>query len=164
MVIILLLLTAVILAIFSIHSTSIHFHSKILFKNPLTAGGTILVINIILITITALGAIYIPFFFLIFMYLSPVLSVLAWSYIKSGFQKSFRNRLYAILIGQSVYIVLLIYLIFESISSQSVDSAENSCMGPYLGLFIGMAVCIFATVIGIAIFLLPELSNKLKLL
>jgi len=160
MITILIPLIAVILAIFSIMTTGIHFHSKILFKNPLTAGGSVLVINIIIISITALGFYYIPFSILIFMVLSPVFSVFAWSYIKSGFQESFRNRLYAILIGQSVYIVLLIYFIFQSIPSQSVDSADNSCMGSFLGLLIGMVVCIFATIIGIAIFLSPKLSNK----
>ncbi|MBS4172812.1 hypothetical protein [Bacillus sp. FJAT-49736] len=155
----LLLLIALILSFFSINTIGIHFKSKWCFRSPLTAGGTILVINIILITITALGVLFIPFSTSIFTVLSPVISVFAWVYIRKSFQQPLLKRLYAILIGQSIYVLLFIYFYYQKMNLTPLYPGEDTFMRGF-GLLIGMTVSIVAIIIGLITFLIPKVPGN----
>ncbi|MGV3466773.1 MAG: hypothetical protein ACO1OT_15975 [Heyndrickxia sp.] len=158
----LLLFIALVLAIFSIRSIKINFSMKYQFQSPFTAGGAILIINILLIAITALCVFFVPFSTPIFIVLSPVASVVAWAYIKYCFPEPILKRLAAIFIGQSVYIILFIYFLYKNQHLVPLYPGEDTFMSG-LGLLIGMIVCIGATLIGIVTFLLPRVpGTRLK--
>ncbi|MBB2480154.1 hypothetical protein H5P36_08115 [Bacillus sp. APMAM] len=154
----LLLLIALVLAIFSIRSIRINFKMKYQFHSAFTAGGAILAINLLLIAITALGVFFIPFSTPIFIVLSPVASVVAWAYIKYCFPNPLLKRLCAILIGQSIYVFLFIYFFYKNQHLEPLYPGEDTFMRG-LGLLIGMVVCIAATLIGLITFLLPKVSG-----
>jgi len=158
----LLLLIALVLAIFSIRSIRINFKMKYQFHSPFTAGGAILLINILLISITALGVFFIPFSTPFFIVLSPVASVIAWAYIKFCFPNTILKRLCAILIGQSIYIILFFYFFYKDQHLVPLYPGEDTFMRG-IGLLIGMIVCIGATAIGLITFLLPKVpGTRLK--
>lgn len=154
----LLLLIALLLAFFSIRSIGFQFKIKYYFKSPLTAGISILIINILLISLTALGVFFIPFSTPVFIVLSPVASVIAWAYIRHSFLKPFSKRLCAILIGQSVYIVLFIYFFYQNNHIEPLYPGEDTFMRG-LGFLIGMIVSFCATVIGLITFLYAKVSG-----
>jgi len=154
----LLLFIALVLSILSTRFIKVNFTVKYQFQSPFTVGGVILAINILLITITALGVFFIPFSTPVFIVLSPVASVIAWVYIKQCFPKPILKRLSAILIGQSVYMILFIYFFYKNQHLVPLYPGEDTFMRG-LGLLIGMIVCIGATVIGLITFLLPKVPG-----
>ncbi|MGE8203470.1 hypothetical protein ACQKP0_02820 [Heyndrickxia sp. NPDC080065] len=153
---------ALFLAFFSLIFIRQNLKTRFDFKNAWTAGGSILVINIILIGLTILGVFFIPFSTPFFIVISPVVSVIAWVFIKESFRKPLLKRLHAVIVGQSIYIGLFIYLAYKNSTIKPSYPGEDMFMTG-LGYMIGMIVCFFATLIGVIAFLLPHKISKINL-
>lgn len=125
--------------------------------NQWIVGGIILIINMFIISITALTLwkFHIPYAMPLIMIGSPVVSVFAWIYIRASFKKGVGHRLFSILLGQSVYILLFFYFFYKDQHLIPLYPGEDTFMRE-LGLVVGMVVCACATFLGVLIFLLPN--------
>lgn len=150
----LLAVIALVLVFFGLNVSKFYMNNSFKIESTWMAGILTLAGNIVLLGVTGLGVIFVPFLTPFFIVLSPVISVIMWVMIKESFRKNLLKRFQAYLLGFSVYLILFIFFTYRLYTIKPSYQGEDMFMTG-LGYMIGSVVCFFAILIGSLAFLLP---------
>ncbi|HET7578825.1 MAG TPA: hypothetical protein VFK33_06055 [Bacillales bacterium] len=140
-------------------------------NRPWLVGIILAFVNFMILSLTV-----VPFFIALFaarppliimiywcaLFIGPFLSVYVWVIFKRLVGGGFQRRLVVSAIGQSVYMLLLIYLIYQYVANFRYLFFGDDPFMQALGSMIGGVICFCATFIGMAVMISPLQEKDLR--